>query len=313
MGNSVGVAAIRIDSLDQVQLVKNLQGGANMRLLDAAYMIDSTGGFQVALAINGTDTLNAAGTFVTRNNTSNLNFVSFDQSGTIQWKKAVPANNINLDKFDMTFSYSDSLFVGLTFRDTVLFFNHLLESRGGDDIALVKITPTGNSDWFRNYGTSENETVSKLLYSYGIVFFGGEFTGSVGDKTIGKYVFSNLIEAYTKSYISYIYDEVPPSEQLVALRSQEEEEIENTANTLAPTTIDVYPNPFNNGFRLRVTGEPVGKVEVSNAVGQNLLHFESGNLNDMEVSLNSNGGLYLVKVYNQSGELIGTKKVVKLD
>ncbi|GEM_PF-1848519 len=314
LGTSAGFATLRIDSLDQVQLIRDLKGGANMRLLDITYTADSTNG-HFAVAMSGTDTLNANGEFVFKSNTPRLNITTFDQTGVIQWRKAVLANKINLNKFDMAYTYSDSLFVGITFRDTMSFLNQVLQSRGGEDIALVKVTPNGTSHWHRNYGTSEDENISKLMYSYGILYFGGEFTGSTGDKTIGKYVFSNLIEANTKSYISYIYDEIPPTDETAELRSSDYMALQSNSNTeVISADIEVYPNPFTGNFTVRTNGQEVSKIGITNSMGQSVYNFDSGDLNQIDIDFTGKeNGLYFVKVYGISGVLIGTEKIVKID
>jgi len=310
---SNGYFALRIDSTNQVQLIKELQGGENMNLLDVTYSSDTLNPF-ITLAFDGTDTLNTSGEFVFVDSVSRLNLISLSQNGAVNWTESIVADSINLDKFDLTYGEGNSLFAAITFKDTIPFLNQILQSKGGEDLALVKIGPNGVSEWQRTYGTIEDENVSQLLYNYGSLYFGGEFTGSVGDKTIGKYVFSNLIQANTKAYISYILDEAPqegtqqltarPSAKIIVAKS------DNIHN------VQIYPNPFKDVLYIDYTSEEEGAIqmELLNTIGMSVLSqkFEAvRGINTFSIETKSNValGVYYLKITDKEGNFT-THKVV---
>lgn len=304
-----GFFVARIDSTDQVQLLGDLQGSSNLNLLDVSYAPDSSNA-HVALALRGTGALTLNGQSVVNSITDELTIIALDSINHFNWSTVVPSDSINADKFDMTYGAENSLFVGMTLNLQAPAF----AGGGGQDISLLKFDSAGTVVWNKLYGTNEDETVSQLLYDHDILYFGGEFTGSVGDKTIGKYVFSNLIPANTKAYISYVIDGEPEGQgatQRVAENNQIVEPAKTDRNEFE-NQIEVYPNPFNNKLYIKVAGQQVGRVEIANYLGQTIYSFETGNLNDLEVDFNKNGnGFYFVKVYSENGALMGIKKVVK--
>jgi len=311
--NESGFFILRVDSTNQVQLIKNLRNGENMKVLDVTYS-ESDSNKNIAMAFSGTDTLNANGEFIFKDSSSQINLISIAPNDTVTWTTSVLADSINLDKFDMAYGRGDSLFVGLTFRDRINFLNDTLQSAGEEDIALVKINPNGSLAWHKTYGTVENENISRLLYSYGELYFGGEFTGSVGEKIIGRYTFNNLVPANTKAYISYILDEAPeegmqqltarPSAKIIVAKS------DNIHN------VQIYPNPFKDVLYIDYTSEEEGAIqmELLNTIGMSVLSqkFEAvRGINTFSIETKSNValGVYYLKITDKEGNFT-THKVV---
>jgi hypothetical protein len=79
----------------------------------------------------------------------------------------------------------------------------------------------------------------------------------------------------------------------------------SSVNEIAPTTI--YPNPFNAEIRINQLD---GSVEVFNALGQIVI---SAPVNGSAVLKTTDlaKGVYVVKTYNTSGELVKTSKLMK--
>lgn len=307
IASNEGFFVVLIDSADQVQLLGDLQGVTNLDVMDVSYSPDSSDA-HVALALRGTGALTLNGQTVVNTGTEELTIISLDSINHYNWNIAVPTDSINADKFDMTYGPDNSLFVGMTLNTQI----PALPNGGGQDISLLKIDAQGATVWNKLYGTTEDETVSKLLYDHEILYFGGEFTGSVGDKTIGKYVFSNIVPANTKAYISYVID--GEEEQGATERLDNNQLVEQaTAQGIEfGDKIEVYPNPFNNKLYIKVTGQKVGRIEIANYLGQMVYRVETGDLNNLEVDFNKNGnGFYFVKVFGENGTLMGTEKVVK--
>lgn len=321
MPSGAGVTAIRIDEQNQVALVDNLEltsGAFNLK--DVA--ITESGydpGAPVSIALWGAGTILAGNQMLTYP-AGHLVILTVTQPGTPATVATTPAANLDQDHFDMAFDKAgESLMAGFTIQNTVTIFGETFQSAGGQDIVLALFRIDGQLSRIKQYGGVENENVSKVLQNHNVLYFGGEFDGSVGDKTIGRYVFSNLVAATTRAYISFLTFE--ESGGVVALSGGEAGEIpaaqvttQSTMDGQQEAKIAVFPNPFNNKVRIHAFGENISAIQVVNALGQPVYDFRGQAFSDFEIDFGENAnGIYFLKFYDHSGALVETKSIVKMN
>ncbi len=321
MPSGAGVTVVRVDEQNQITLADNLEltsGAFNLKdvtITESGY----DPGAPVSIALWGAGTILAGNQTLTYPD-SHLVILTVTQPGTPAMVAAMTAANLNQDYFDMAYDQSgESLMAGFTIQDTVAVFGETFQSAGGQDIVLALFSVDGQLSNSEQYGTIENENVSKVLQNHSLLYFGGEFDGSVGDKTIGQYVFSNLVAATTRAYISFLTFEEPGG--VVALSGGEEGTIpaaqvtpQSTADDRQETKIAVFPNPFNNKVRIQAFGENISAIQVVNALGQPVYDFRDQAFSNFEIDFGENAnGIYFLKFYDHSGALVATKSVVKMN
>lgn len=316
-----GITVILVDEQNQTKLVDHIELPINdFKLKDVA---TTENGFEperpVSIALWGTGEVVAGGQTQTYNDES-LIIVTVTRPGGAAVFAATPATNLNENHFDMAYDQSgESLMAGFTIQNTVNVFGETFQSAGGQDILLTLFRIDGQLSNTEQFGGVENENVSKVLQNHNVLYFGGEFDGSIGDKTIGQYVFSNLVAATTRAYISFLTFEEPGG--VVALTDGEEGAIpaaqvtaQNTLNDHKETAIAVFPNPFNNKVRIQAVGENIAAIQVVNALGQLVYDFRDQAFSDFEIDFGEKAnGIYFLKFYDHSGALVASKSVVKMN
>lgn len=316
-----GVTVILVDEQNQTTLVDHIELPINdFKLKDVA---TTENGFEpekpVSIALWGAGEVVAGGQTQTYNDES-LIIVTVTRPGGAAVFAATPATNLNENHFDMAYDQSgESLMAGFTFQNTVNIFGETFQSAGGQDILLTLFRIDGQLSNSEQFGGVENENVSKVLQNHNVLYFGGEFDGSIGDKTIGQYIFSNLVAATTRAYISFLTFEA--SGGVVALSGGEEGAIpaaqvisQSSLNDRQEGKISVFPNPFNNKVRIQAVGENIAAIQVVNALGQPIYDFRDQAFSNFEINFGENAnGIYFLKFYDHSGALVASKSVVKMN
>ncbi len=93
---------------------------------------------------------------------------------------------------DMVVGDSGYVYVGLTFKGSLDVAGQQLNSKGKEDIAVLRFRNNGALSDVRPYGGTESETVKRLMYDNGVLYFGGDLTGGVAERIIGRNQFVNL-------------------------------------------------------------------------------------------------------------------------
>ena len=102
--------------------------------------------------------------------------VKYDENGSISWVKSY-GNSGRERPTDMAIDINGNIYlVGHFNSNTIQFDSYTLTTNGGDDIFLIKIDPTGNVLWAKNYGTAGYEAAySVSTDDVGNVYFIGHY------------------------------------------------------------------------------------------------------------------------------------------
>lgn len=297
-----------------ISVLKDIDESIGTRLLDVAYSYDKS---LVSLAFwesNGSSGDTTDGLWVRTYNPAN-NW-SYDEV-------ILKGSAINKDKFDMMASSLESdLYLGVTFEGGLLVSNNDIQSYGGEDIVLLKISQTSGFQWMEHIGTEDQEDVSEILFEKGILNFGGVFSGSNRLRKLGDCFFINSSLSEKRAYVSFItYESLNPNalikngeNQKIDVAGQKLESVQNEKNNGAAATgsFKIYPNPFKDIITIRTNDSNVDNIVIMNTLNQRISqHAMKGN-NSIEVDLkNLATGIYYIGAYNEAGELLYSKKVVK--
>ncbi len=217
--------------------------------------------------------------------------------------------------FDFTYGNSNELYFGVTLRDTVVIQGHPFISAGGTDILLLRFSSAGQLNWFKQYGNSEDQTVSRIMYDREALFFGGNTNGAVGDQRIGKYIFSNLSPAVRKSYISLTLPyEVNDPQELADRGGERTDDMAPQRDVrLEDSNILVFPNPFGSSVQVRSNKADISTIVVSNIMGQ-VVYVHAGLSPFSELEINTAAfvpGIYYIRFSNTAGVPLSVQKIVK--
>ena len=217
--------------------------------------------------------------------------------------------------FDFTYGNSNELYFGVTLRDTAVIQGHPFISAGGTDILLLRLSSSGQLNWFKQYGNTEDQTVSRVLYDREALFFGGNTNGAVGDQKIGKYIFSNLAPAVRKSYISLALPyEVNDPQELAGRGTEYPDDLAQQRDAhLEDSKILVFPNPFGSSVQVRSDKAEISTIVISNILGQ-LVYSHTGTSPFSELEINTAAfvpGIYYIRFSNAAGIQLSVQKIVK--
>jgi hypothetical protein len=302
-----------IDPLShQYNLVKPLDlGGA--KLLRAA-ISPSKGEFAVAVGLS-----NPAGPTGVFTAGAGLNVVHYDANGALV-KQHYLKGGIDFRQFDIIYDTQNQINMGLTFVDTLRALDSLyFEGSGKEDIAIIRLDTNFQLKANYSYGTEETETVNQLMYSAGVLFFGGNFRGAQETRTVGEYDFYNLGSSTNRAYVSFVYDlgndqdSTGAVNELAYFQSPKLKKAEWSKNTLK-----AYPNPFQNQITAEFILDTPGEItlqlfnQLGNVVEVRKINANDG-LNREQISTNSlPSGLYFLHLHDAQNRQIGVQKVLKM-
>lgn len=251
---------------------------------------------------------------------NNLNLLQFGTNGVFSSAKSTNAAHLLPRKFAMSYGAGNGLLLGLTYDQTTVVFGDTLVNEGNQDVAILKYAQNGTLAWGEVYGTSENESVSKMMYDpKGIAYFAGEISGVQDARLIGNYIFSDTTKtANQRVYLSYLIDTLSTTNtpQLISTPNSIEI-VKNTSAVDLVQSLGVYPNPFTNQATVVYNASEAGtyQLTVLNEVG-NLVENQQVELG---VGYNSKilstqhyiPGFYYLTLRNSSGKIIGAQKLIK--
>ncbi len=230
----------------------------------------------------------------------------YDTSGNVIWAKEAEDSNQTWVGYSLT-------------CDTL---NHIYLS-GGEDHAPMNVAGIkfGNIRLTLNnvidpsvllaFDTSGNAICGSLLPS------GGDDNSGIGVSPLGNYVFLGAdFESYTMIIGMDTLTPPPFSSEYPIITRWEPCGVLSDLNQPFSTTylVNVHPNPSPGTFTLQTAGTQnfaSATIEIYNVLGECVLkHILRSTQDDNRIELNQPNGIYLYRVLNEDGSLIGEGKVI---
>jgi hypothetical protein len=175
---------------------------------------------------------------------------------------------------------------------------------------LLAIDTAGTVTWQDHIGTTGSENISEMMYDHELIYFGGEFSGEIGDREIGDYIFSNLVAANTRAYISST--SIASQGQAQALTGQDKdgkEELHPLNKTQG--NIIVYPNPVSGFLTIRVLDSNADQLIARDMLGRPIFK-EINNSGEWHIDFSPlASGLYNITICDRTGNILHNKIIVK--
>jgi Secretion system C-terminal sorting domain/SprB repeat len=238
-----------------------------------------------------------------------IKLLTISETGDTLWSKIVNTNRNGSKDFDIKYNTEGDLIFAMTFSGTVTIDDTLITSSGGSDIALLRFDNLGTLKRYRQYGSSEDESVSRLFLDEDMIYFGGELVAETTSKAIGRHKFISLAGNTISPYISFISDSdiLPHQERpIISDRNRSGQDIA------------VFPNPVNDELVIRIkdmqkfndyhvkmfdlTGKLVREARLNKMGSGNEIYLSK--LKDIP------SGVYLIELL-EGGEPIYHTKIVK--
>lgn len=244
--------------------------------------------------------------------TSNqLTLVNLTPMGTLAWVKTVNVTSFNTTELDLTAGDNGSVFLSLTFMDTLWASSQTVVSNGGKDVAILKYSVNGSLIGIQSFGSQDDEVVKSSLFSNGNFYFGGNYKGLTFERLIG----SNIYESYpsdsvfTKAYISFL-----PADAFAASKERNFV-IEPPGKSVTTSTyMQAQPNPFTDKIEMLLHSEHEAEhiVQLVNALGisvwQRKITITKGqNIITINALQNLSAGLYVLRILAADGQVYSYK------
>lgn len=245
--------------------------------------------------------------------------LSLTAQGALQWVKYFNGN-IDPRQLDITFGVEQRLNVGITYAGNVsVDSTQYFSSLGKQDIGLIQFDQQGQYRWHRSYGSPETETVVELLYDAGILYFGGNFTGAQGFRSVGGYDFYNPTPFHERAYVSYYADSIAVDSTLANTPELAALSAPVLQKSSTPDrNFKVFPNPFKDEILAEFesqTSENMS-IDVLNELGRVIKTqgFEATpGFNRQQISTQQfPAGIYFIYLRNQAGQVLKVQKLVKM-
>lgn len=240
-----------------------------------------------------------------------LTLVNLTATGTLAWVNTVNIASYNAAELDLTEGDNGSLFLSLTFTNTLSASNQTVASAGGKDVAILKYGVNGALTGIQRFGSNDDEEVKRSVFSNGNLYFGGNYRGLTFERLIGSNIYNNYPgdPVYTKAYITYL----PADGFGGSTGHRPADERAEKSETLA-SNLHVQPNPFTDRIQVQLhsditaentiqlvnaLGATVWQRKVTITEGQNML-----SINDLQ---HLPAGIYVLRVQASNGKVYSFK------
>ncbi len=303
-------------------LIQDISMNVPVVLKGLAYSTDTT---QIGLVIQGLDTMRSVGNhLIGQSNLNQLSVASLSAQGVLRWSRKVLTAPLNLSKLAFTNGGLNGLFLGLTFQDSLKLYGHKLYSKGQTDIAIIKFDPNGSIIQVDTFGTPEEETISQMMLSENLLFFGGEMNGPRKIRSIGLIDFINESAFDNRVYISAILDTLgthlpaPDTSAFAAVQKTplliEQKEIKELQRSVS---IFAFPNPFEDELTLQFHAQhsetwSLRMVDNLGSVIKQISQPVTAGFNSTKLStVTLLPGMYFLQCVAPDGFIMQTIKVIK--
>lgn len=282
----------------------------------------ATGGTASTLALFGGGYAHIQQAFPSLHVGDSLTLLSFDQHGNFVKARNSNAAHLIPNKFALSYGSGNGLILGVTYNQTTTLFGDTLSNEGLEDIAIMKYATNDTLKWGELYGTTDNESVSKMMYdAQGIAYFAGEFSGSQEVRMIGNYIFTDTTGLPTQRvYLSYVIDTIPSVQNTTAELTAIEHPVaisKTPAIADAVQSLGVFPNPFTNQTTVICTTTEAGQYtlvvqnELGKVVSQQSLQLGLGQNSQVLSTQQFTPGFYYLTLRNAKGKVVGAQKLIK--
>jgi len=281
-----------------------LNASSSVTLLRTIYS-KSTGNRAYLFAGSGSIQVNSQS--IAQPTANQLTLVNLTPMGTLAWVNTVNVASYNSLELDLTEGDSGSVFLALTFTNTLTASNQTAVSNGGKDVAILKYGVNGALAGIQRFGSQDDEEVKRCVFSEGNLYFGGNFRGLTYERLIGSNIYESYPgdSVYSKAYITYLpamtFD-TPTGHRLM---------VDSTGKSVvSPVDIYTHPNPFTDEIQvwlhsdiaaehtvllMNALGVTIWQRKITITEGQNLL-----SINDLQ-TLPS--GIYVLCVLAANGQI----------
>ncbi|WP_245550049.1 T9SS type A sorting domain-containing protein [Haliscomenobacter hydrossis] len=320
LSNAQGVFVAQMNELNTT-IIQEIGGNAPVNLKGIAYDADTS---QIGLLINGIDSVWHAGASLTATAGNQVSVISLSTQGVLKWAKKIATPTIELNKVAFSNGNRKGLFLGLTYRDSLKFYGHKLQSKGQEDIAILKFDTSGVLVQIDTFGTPDGETVSQMMLSENVLFFGGEMNGPTKTRTIGLMDFINTTTFDDRVYISAVTDTLGanlpfPDTNVVAeiLQIPAQNEHKVAKKLQRSVAMFAFPNPVQDELTLQfqAEGAEIWKLQLVDNLGSVVKQISqqvNPGFNSTKLSTASLApGMYFLQCVAPDGYIMQTVKVIK--
>lgn len=264
---------------------------------------------------SGTGIIQVNSQTISQSAINQLTLINLTPAGTLAWVKTVNTSSNDPFELDLTEGDSGSLFLGLTFRDTLMANNQSIASIGGKDIAILRYDLNGELAGIKCFGSTDDETVKRCLYSRGNLYFGGSYRGLTFERSIGSNIYENYPgdSVYSKAYITFL-----PNDSFLNLtgnRQMASNPIKPLANNFV---LQAFPNPFTDKFQILLQSDVTAEhiIQLVNPLGvivwqKDFVITEGKNFLTVDNLKSLPIGIYAISIRSSDNKLY-TCKILKL-
>lgn len=308
-------------SEERTRLLQDIGCTTPVQLKGIAYSSDTS---QIGLLVNGVDDIQISGSSLSVSTGTQLKVLSLSAQGVLKWSKEIPTATLDLSKLAFSNGKRKGLFLGLTFRDSLKVDTHRLKSKGQEDIALLKYDSTGVIVQLDTFGTVDGETVSQMMLSENVLFFGGELKGTTKTRSIGVMDYINASAFDGRVYISAVVDTIGanlpfPDTNVIAetLQIPAQNEHKVVKKLQRSVAMFAFPNPVQDELTLQFQAQDseIWKLQLVDNLGSVVKQISqqvNPGFNSTKLSTASLApGMYFLQCVAPDGYIMQTTKVVK--
>lgn len=210
--------------------------------------------------------------------------VKIDLLGNVLWDKTIGGNGDDII-YSMSQDSNHNFYIAGTSESNIS-GDKTENTRGGEDIWLVKTDEFGNILWDKTLGGSGDDSVDTITMTSENNFL---LTASSNSPISGE-----KTEASRGDYDYWLLKLEP---QL-------------STTSFATANIQAYPNPTKEKFQIALP-QTYQNIEVTivNRLGQRVQKESFTNTSKINLTINGAAGLYIVKIQNEKGESVSLKVV----
>jgi len=259
----------------------------------------------------GTGTVEINSQTIAHVNTNQMTLVNLTPLGTLAWVNTLHVSSYDATELDLTEGDNGSVFLGMTFTDTLTASNQIAISNGGKDVAILKYEINGILAGIQSFGSNDDEEVQRCVFSGENLYFGGNYHGLTFERLIGSNIYENYPgdSVYSKAYITYL-----PSNAFGS--SINNRPLGNSQRKVVASSADIHarPNPFSDKIQVLFHSKVMAEhtVQLVNTFGAIVWQQKTPTMEGQNViSINDlqtlPAGMYVLRILVGDGQIYNYK------